>query len=163
MPNIRDYPQAFTLENTDAFVMDRIGVGTLFIEGDDIGGGGGGAVTVPMVAAEAIFAGAFVNIFSNSGTLSMRLADATNATKYATGFCLAAVPIGNLGLVSFPGALNTSVTVSVIEPQTWLSVTVPGGYQITPPSVQGQFIQTLGPAMTGGFGINFQPGLVIGL
>lgn len=34
MPRIRDYPEAGSLEPTDAFVIDREGVGTMFVEGD---------------------------------------------------------------------------------------------------------------------------------
>ncbi len=33
MPNIRDYPPATSLLSTDAFVIDRIGIGTEYIEG----------------------------------------------------------------------------------------------------------------------------------
>lgn len=40
-PYIRGYPQATVLQPTDAFVIDRENVGTMFIEGDNIGGGGG--------------------------------------------------------------------------------------------------------------------------
>ncbi len=36
MPLIRDYPEAPTLFSTDAFVLDRIGVGTMFIEGEAV-------------------------------------------------------------------------------------------------------------------------------
>lgn len=36
MPLIRQYPQADTLENADAFVIDRIGVGTMYIDGADV-------------------------------------------------------------------------------------------------------------------------------
>lgn len=32
MPVIRDYPQATSLEPTDAFVIDREGVGTMYVE-----------------------------------------------------------------------------------------------------------------------------------
>ncbi len=36
MPLIRSYPEAPTLFSTDAFVLDRIGVGTMFIEGEAV-------------------------------------------------------------------------------------------------------------------------------
>lgn len=35
MPQFRQYPQANNLQPTDAFVIDREGVGTLYIEGGD--------------------------------------------------------------------------------------------------------------------------------
>jgi hypothetical protein len=34
MPRFREYPEAGSLEPTDAFAIDRIGVGTMFIEGE---------------------------------------------------------------------------------------------------------------------------------
>lgn len=128
-------------------------------------GGGGGLPTVQMMAAQTIFPGAFVNIFSNSGVMSMQLADATNINKIANGFCLAGAAVGTLGAVSFPGADNTAVTVGSAAQETWLSVTIPGSFQLTAPSTPGvgQYAQSLGPAMTGGSGINFQPGAPVPL
>ncbi len=41
MPGIRQYPEATTTESTDAFVFDREGVGTMFIEAQNLGTGGG--------------------------------------------------------------------------------------------------------------------------
>lgn len=40
MPRFREYPQATFIESTDAFVLDRIGVGTMYVEG--LTGGDGG-------------------------------------------------------------------------------------------------------------------------
>ena len=36
MPTVRDYPQVFEIDATDAISLSRIGVGTVFIDGDDI-------------------------------------------------------------------------------------------------------------------------------
>ncbi len=33
MPRFRDYPEATSIDPTDAFVLDRIGVGTMYVEG----------------------------------------------------------------------------------------------------------------------------------
>jgi len=35
VPQIRDYPQATSIEATDAFVLDRVGTGTMYVEGLD--------------------------------------------------------------------------------------------------------------------------------
>lgn len=41
MPLIRNYPQAVSLQPTDAFVIDRVGTGTMFIEEQNAGGSSG--------------------------------------------------------------------------------------------------------------------------
>lgn len=43
MPTFRQYNQTESLEDTDAFVIDRLGVGTLYIEAQNFTGGGGSA------------------------------------------------------------------------------------------------------------------------
>lgn len=49
MPLFRSYPQATSLEDTDAFPLDRIGTGTMYVEFADmaaqIGGGGTSCIT----------------------------------------------------------------------------------------------------------------------
>lgn len=45
MPLIRSYPEAGSLNATDAFVIDREGVGTMFIEGQFLGGSGDRVLT----------------------------------------------------------------------------------------------------------------------
>lgn len=37
MPRIRDYPEAGSLNPTDAFVIDREGMGTMFIDAQNMG------------------------------------------------------------------------------------------------------------------------------
>lgn len=39
MGQVRSYPQATSIEDTDAFLIDRIGVGSMFIEAQDFLGG----------------------------------------------------------------------------------------------------------------------------
>lgn len=36
MPRFREYPEATSIEATDAFVIDRVGVGTMYVEGDNV-------------------------------------------------------------------------------------------------------------------------------
>lgn len=51
MPQIRSYPQAVNLLPTDAIPLDRIGSGTEWIAGSDLGGGGGGQQLVLITAS----------------------------------------------------------------------------------------------------------------
>lgn len=46
MPLFRQYPETTVLQPTDAFVIDRIGVGTLYIEGQNVETGGGNNLAV---------------------------------------------------------------------------------------------------------------------
>lgn len=46
MPLVRDYPEATSLEPTDAFIIDRVGVGTMFVEAFVLSGGGTSGVMI---------------------------------------------------------------------------------------------------------------------
>jgi hypothetical protein len=71
--------------------------------------GGSGPSTTPYVASEAIGAGKFVNIYSNAGTMNIRLADNSNA-RPAHGFVIAAVANAGTGSVYELDAVNTALT-----------------------------------------------------
>lgn len=71
--------------------------------------GGSGPSTAPYVASEAIGAGKFVNIYSNAGTMNIRLADNSN-NRPANGFVIAAVANAGTGAVYELDAVNTALT-----------------------------------------------------
>lgn len=122
--------------------------------------GTGAFQTATVLASETIAASSFVNVYNNAGVTNVRLADGTDPLKFCNGFCINAITSGQSGLVSF-GGFN-SVTVATPASYAYLSVTVPGSYQTTAPTVAGQIVQTLGPALVG-VGIPFQPGVPITL
>lgn len=118
---------------------------------------GVGADTVSLTASEALSAGAFVNIWNNSGTANVRNADGSTTGKWAHGFVLAAVSSSASGTVYLSG-LNTSVTGATVGP-VYLSTT-PGSSTSTAPSSSGQTLQLLGVA-TSATSIQFTPGVPI--
>lgn len=70
---------------------------------------GTGLITTPYPATEAIGAGKFVNIYSASGTMSMRLADNSN-NRPANGFVLVAIANAATGAVYDLDATNTALS-----------------------------------------------------
>lgn len=70
---------------------------------------GSGTTTQSIVASEALSAGAFVNKWSNSGVINVRLADNSNS-RPAHGFVLAAVASGANATVQPMDGLNTAMT-----------------------------------------------------
>lgn len=111
--------------------------------------------TVILEASEAIGAKKFVNVYSDSGDVRVRLADATNLSKPAHGFAPEAIANGDTGEIAFFG-LNEDTDVADTYGEVWLSETVPGSYQTTAPTTAGRIVQSLGPALEG-VGIVFDP------
>jgi hypothetical protein len=63
-----------------------------------------GALTVfAVLASEAISAGAFVNIYNNSGTINVRNAKADDPATFAVGFSPLAISNGAVGFILFFG------------------------------------------------------------
>lgn len=114
------------------------------------------ALTV--VASEALSAGDFVNLYSNSGVLNARRASAALGYR-AHGFVLAAVTNGGNASVNTIG-VNTAVTGQTIG-DVFLQPTA-GQAGVTPPSGSGQIVQNLGTALSA-TSINFESKLVITL
>jgi hypothetical protein len=124
--------------------------------GDDLRTGGGkinnnftelyGLMEATVIASEDIAAGDYVNVYDNAGTPGVRLADATNPAKFATGYAPAAIDNGDPGVVRSLAAGNAS-TAPAQSGEAWLSVTVPGGYQFTRPVNSGEIVQSLGIAV----------------
>ncbi len=121
-----------------------------------------GALTLfAVLASEAILAGAFVNIYDNAGTANVRNAKADDPGTFANGFSPLAIASGDTGFILFFG-LNGAVTVSTPAAEVWLSDSVAGGFQTSPPTTTGHIVQSLGPAIPGA-GIAFHPGFRVQL
>lgn len=101
-------------------------------------------LTVP--ATEAIAAGAQINLWNNSGVLSMRNADATAASagKKSDGFVQSAVASGASGQAYRTGGPNTGVTGLTVGSDYFLGA---GGAVTTVQNVNsGQTDQYIGKA-----------------
>lgn len=104
------------------------------------------ADTASIVASEALTAGAFVNIYNNSGTANCRKADASTSGKPAHGFVLSAVASAATATVYFEGS-NNQVT-GATPGDVYLSASTPGGFTSTPPAAAGNVVQKLGVAVS---------------
>lgn len=105
-----------------------------------------GIDTIVVPTSENLAAGAFVNLYSNAGTLTGRNADASTTGKEAVGFVLAATTSPASATVYMRGS-NTAVTGLTVGTQYWLSTTTPGGTQVAAASyTAGQMCQYLGRA-----------------
>lgn len=104
-----------------------------------------GSMSAP--ATEAISAGAAVNIYNNAGTISLRNANATDATKPCNGFAPAAIASGATGTVNFPAQLNSNVSGLTPGALVFLSTTS-GQFTSTPPNTTGNLVQPCGYALT---------------
>ncbi|MDR0672738.1 MAG: hypothetical protein LBF93_03545 [Zoogloeaceae bacterium] len=88
-----------------------------------------GANVITATASESLSAGAFVNLYSNAGTFSARLADNSNG-RSADGFVLASVSSSATATVYPLGETNSGVTGLTVGVDHWLGVT--GGTIATP-------------------------------
>lgn len=105
-----------------------------------------GQQSMTFPATENIAASAAVNIFVNSGTWSMRNANATDATKPAHGFVTAAVTSGATGTVYFDGQLLSGL--SGLTPGNAYLGTTAGQITSTAPSGAGNLVQSVGFAVS---------------
>lgn len=106
---------------------------------------GVGADANSIIASEAIAAGDFVNIFDNSGTPTVRRADATAVGKQAHGYVLSAVASGQQATVFYDDS-NSSVTGLTAGVVYFLSDSNPGKTTTAPPAGTGKIVQRLGMA-----------------
>ncbi len=97
MPVFRAYPETSSLENSDVFLIDRIGVGTLQVPATVItsGGGGGGSGTVTSVALS------LPSIFSISGSPVTTSGTLTATLNSETANTVFAAPNGSAGTPTF--------------------------------------------------------------
>lgn len=103
-----------------------------------------GVSTITVVASEAISAGDFVNLFNNTGTLTVRKADNSNGRE-ANGFTLAAISNAASGTVYLSGQ-NTSLTGLTVGTNYYLGVS--GGVTTTAPTTANAIIQVLGKTIS---------------
>ena len=82
-------------------------------------------VTKPAVASETIPAGGWVNLYNNSGVLSVRKADGSASGKEINGFVLAAYTSGQTADVYEEGT-NDQLTGLTIGADYWLDPATPG-------------------------------------
>ena len=104
-----------------------------------------GADVKEIVASENLSAGDFINVYDNTGTPTVRKADASTTGKHAHGFVIEAVTSGNSATVYFENA-NTQVSGATAG-DVYLSDTTPGGFTSTPPAGAGKIVQKLGVAV----------------
>lgn len=106
---------------------------------------GVGSEVILATSTEVIASGAFVNVYNNAGTISVRNADATTNGKPAHGFVLAGVGSGVSTSVYLPSQTNTSITGLTLGSEYYLSTT-PGAITTTAPSATGNIVQRMGIA-----------------
>lgn len=99
-----------------------------------------------VVAGEDLVAGEFVNIYADSGVAKARKADATDDSKPADGFVLAAVASGATAKVLGPGSLNDQL--AGMTPGALQYLATGGGRTETAPSAGGNWVQPLGKAVS---------------
>lgn len=103
-----------------------------------------GLPSMSVPTSENLAAGALVNLYSASGTLTARNANATDATKPAHGFVLSAVTSPANATVWFNGAINNAVSGLTLGSPVYLSASTAGASTATAPSAAGNLIQTVG-------------------
>lgn len=105
-----------------------------------------GADIVVAPASETLSAGAFVNLWNDSGTLKARNADASaGKTKKADGYVKAAVSSGANASV-YKDGFNTQLSSLTIAGDYYLSATTPGAVTATAPTTATYISQHLGKA-----------------
>lgn len=105
---------------------------------------GVGAEVVVAPASENLSAGDYVNFWNDGGTVKARKADASDATKPAHGFVLAAVTSPADATV-YTSGINNQVSGMTPGAMQYLSETA-GGITETAPATNGAIAQHLGYA-----------------
>lgn len=108
---------------------------------------GVGEASISLPTSENLAAGALVNIYSNAGTVTVRNANAADATKPAQGFVTAAVTAPAAATVWFPNQLVSGLSGLTVGP-VFLSASTPGGAASTAPSAAGNLVQPIGWAVS---------------
>lgn len=113
-----------------------------------------GGASLTLTAAENIAAGALVNIDS---TGKIRNANATDATKPAMGFVLAAIASAATGPVYFGGNINSGASGLTVGAPVYLSAAVAGGVTSTAPNAAGNLVQQVSPCAVSATEFVFAP------
>jgi hypothetical protein len=106
-----------------------------------------GAEVASIVASENLSAGDYVNIFDSAGTIKVRRADASSASKEAHGFVITSFTTGGTATVYY-GNMNTGVTGLTIGLTYFLSGSTPGAITTTAPSTSGYIVQKIGRSIS---------------
>lgn len=115
------------------------------------------SVGANFVASENLTAGGLVNVWDDSGTLKVRLADAS-ASKQADGYVLADVDLGDPATVYSQGT-NGQLSGLTAGLEQYLSASVPGGVTSTMPTGSGHLVQRIGKAFSA-TALDFKKGTV---
>ena len=107
---------------------------------------GGASQVFP--TSEALSAGALVNIVDVSTVPTARNANATDVTKPAMGFVLAATTSPSNATVYFPGQVVTGVSGLTTGASVYLSAATSGAVTSTAPATAGNLIQQVGTALS---------------
>lgn len=105
-----------------------------------------GTPTTTAVASEALAAGAFVNIYDNAGTVTVRNANATDGTKKAMGYVISAVSSAGTATVYLSGE-NTALTGLTTGSEYFLVAGATGTASTTAPTATGNSVESLGYAI----------------
>lgn len=116
-------------------------------------------LSASLMAAEALVAGDFVHVFADSGVAKVQKANATDTTKPADGFVLAAVAPGALAKVYGPGQVNTALSGLTPGSKYWLSTTG-GAAASAAPAASGNGDQEIGKALSAN-ALLFAPKLMV--
>lgn len=103
--------------------------------------------TVAVTCSENLTAGQFVNIWNNAGNLRVRRANGASAGQEVDGFVLSSFTSGQTATVYVAG-INNAVSGLTVGDIVYMSATVAGGVQNTPPSANGQVAQKLGKVLS---------------
>lgn len=99
-------------------------------------------------AGENLAAQDAVNLYSDAGTLKVRLADADDTTKPCHGFVVSAVTSGNPAyVITATGIVRTGLSGLTVAAEYYLSTTA-GALTSTAPSSSGNSVQRLGIAIS---------------
>ena len=106
-----------------------------------------GADSLSVLASENIAAGDMVNVYNNSGTLNVRKADNTAASrgKLCNGFALSSITSGQSGTITFSGI---ATGLSSLTPGTILFLGATGAVTATPTTTPGNTLQEVGFALS---------------
>jgi hypothetical protein len=105
--------------------------------------GSGGSLS--LTSSENLAAGALVNIDSSG---SVRNANATDATKPAMGFVLAATTTPAAATVYFVGQVNSGASGLTVGGAVYLSASSAGASTSSAPSATGNLVQRVGIAIS---------------
>ncbi len=148
MPLIRSYPPASELDPTDAFVLDRIGTGTMYIEGLNLIAG------APYVAAFE-FLGDPALTSEILGAHTFTLAAAFTANLFgAVGFCdPASLPTATFvaDIYHIAGAVSTHIGTMTISTHGAFTFSV----AVAPTFAAGDSIKFVGPTVIDATATNF--------